>query len=485
MNLPLSNEINFFCLLAFDRKRCDRSIASFWLRDGMFGDGVLYAAVSQNLANGIGSTWQPILNFAIEKPFLEQPPLAFWLQAAMFRIGGNSFFVERLFCAINYVTICLSIYYVWKKMVVSEKKQSWLPVLFFTITPLVFWSYRNNMLENTMLIFDFWAVFCFYQSAFFSNPTNKNKDLIVRLAVIFLGSFCIFLAFLTKGVVGLFPLGVFLGQWLFLKKISFGETCKRSILATFFLLLFFATLFYFSPKALSFFQQYLENQLFRSLRGERELVEGGNRFFLLIRLGQELILMFLPFILVKILLFLKNKQTLFAKKIYSEEVIFWIYIGLSASLPMLISPKQHAYYLVPAFPYFAIASALLTGHYLAPLLDMLSGKKAIYICSILLIVSLLYVFLQEKKPIRDAAILHDVHILEQKIEHRNLLSLDGAYCEEYFIGAYLLRYGSFDTACESDQPTFFLSKKDHDLSAKGYSEVTMGLEYFRIWKKSK
>ena len=64
---------------------------------GMFLDGVVYAALSHNLANGIGELWKPILTYTVHNPFYEHPPLAFWIQALLYYILGDSRFIESFY----------------------------------------------------------------------------------------------------------------------------------------------------------------------------------------------------------------------------------------------------------------------------------------------------------------------------------------------------------------------------------------------------
>jgi 4-amino-4-deoxy-L-arabinose transferase-like glycosyltransferase len=58
-------------------------------QDGMFMDGVQYAAVARNLAKGIGSFWFPVFSdnyVAGLNSFHEHPPLVYYLQSFFFKI---------------------------------------------------------------------------------------------------------------------------------------------------------------------------------------------------------------------------------------------------------------------------------------------------------------------------------------------------------------------------------------------------------------
>ena len=70
---------------------------------GLFGDGLLYASLARNLAEGKGSMWAPWfssgywLDFASGAPYFENPPLMIWLEAVFFRILGDYWWVEKLY----------------------------------------------------------------------------------------------------------------------------------------------------------------------------------------------------------------------------------------------------------------------------------------------------------------------------------------------------------------------------------------------------
>ena len=59
------------------------------MRLGIHGDGVEYASVARNLADGVGTFWKPYLDDHLHPVFHEHPPFVFWFQSLFFRIFGN------------------------------------------------------------------------------------------------------------------------------------------------------------------------------------------------------------------------------------------------------------------------------------------------------------------------------------------------------------------------------------------------------------
>ena len=123
------------------------------LSDGMFMDGLFYAIISKNLANGVGDFWHLHLTKTLDPVFVVHPPLVFGLQSLFFKVFGDSIYVERIYSLLTYVVTGIIVVRIWKKLIKNNSNQTaWLPLLFWVITPVVFWAVPNNI-ENTMMIF--------------------------------------------------------------------------------------------------------------------------------------------------------------------------------------------------------------------------------------------------------------------------------------------------------------------------------------------
>src|SRR6478672_5155878 len=66
--------------------------------DGMFSDGMLYASVSKNYAQGYGSFWEQFYSATSNSGFHEQPPFMFFLQGMFFKVLGYGVYTERFYC---------------------------------------------------------------------------------------------------------------------------------------------------------------------------------------------------------------------------------------------------------------------------------------------------------------------------------------------------------------------------------------------------
>ena len=199
-------------------------IISQLIQDGIFMDGILYISVSKNLADGLGTFWEPNFSKTYFTIFREQPPLYFGLLALFYKIFGTSMYVERLFCFVCFMFTLIFIHKIWKGLFFDDEqlnRNSWLAILFFTTIPICFWSYANLVEETVMTLFATMSVYYLSQALFI----KKNVVFYLILAGI-----CVFLSSLTKGIQGLFPItGVFCFWMINNKHLSFKKNIIYSI----------------------------------------------------------------------------------------------------------------------------------------------------------------------------------------------------------------------------------------------------------------
>jgi len=127
---------------------------------GMFIDGVTYAVIARNLAEGIGSFWFPFYTASVYPQFHEQPPLGFGLQAAAFAVFGDHLAVERVYSLVMGCLTAGLLVAIWRRTIHAAAHE-WLPVVFWLLPSTVTWSIVNNMLENTQTVFTTAAVLAF------------------------------------------------------------------------------------------------------------------------------------------------------------------------------------------------------------------------------------------------------------------------------------------------------------------------------------
>ncbi|MGK0390378.1 MAG: 4-amino-4-deoxy-L-arabinose transferase-like glycosyltransferase [Maribacter sp.] len=446
------------------------------VQDGMFLDGVTYATISKNMANGIGSFWSPHYTQILYPEFYEHPPLVFGIQSILFRILGNGIYTERIYTLLTAILTTWGIIQCWKLFSKQRKQQNyaWLPVLLWISIPIVFWSYSNNMLENTMGVFTIFSVFFLLKSMI-------NQ----QLKWLLLGSVFILGAFLSKGLVGLFPLAIPAIYYVVFRDIKIG----KSILYSFFTLLIPSALFYFItllyPESLDNITTYFNQQLLPSLNKERE-VTASNRFSIMLILLIEMIFpIFLVLFFVVKNIIIKNT----AKLKLNKPALLFLLIGLSASIPLMVSLKQRGFYLIPSIPFYILSCSYLIYPYIENVLEKLSNpiKFSLKIISYLILIFALSISTYKIGHYsRDESPLKDIHTITKKIDSSQgtILGTRGKGCPDWMTTAYLNRVGGMSVECGKLHEYFITKTGERPtyLNEK-YVEMDWDLEIYRVFKK--
>lgn len=318
--------------------------------EGMFMDGLFYADISRNLAEGLGSFWRPYLT-SVFPEFYEHPPLAFGLQSLFFYIFGDSIYVERFYSLSTYIIVGYLIVLVWEKLT-KDKKTGWFPILLWVITSGVAWAATNNMLENTMTIFIISALL------FYLNSIEKNSFYWILLSGISLS-----LGLLTKGFLCLYIWGVPFFIWAFKRKRSFLQMTIDTIIMILFTILPIAFLYFNFPDAQNNMLSYFNKQVIGSIQNVQTV---DTRFAILGYFLSDIIIpLAVSLIIMLIALVNKVQKSLF--KLNIREFTMFTVIALSGVLPIMISLKQRNFYITTVYPIFAIGLA----YYLYPFLKLL------------------------------------------------------------------------------------------------------------------
>src|SRR5262249_28558926 len=316
--------ISVYCLLVLPRM----------LSYGMFLDGVAHASIARNMAENYGSLWQPYYTATAYPIFYEQPPLGFWLQSWAYRLCGDSPYVETLWGFFVGALILVVLGGIWRRLRPQGAIVSgvWFPLALFVITPMTSWAFSNNMLENTMTLFIVMAVY-------FCILSLQNSTVLPALAYGVLSGGSIFLAFLVKGPVAMFPLAVPL-----IAMLSGDKKLARGVVTTFVIVttlaLAFVLLFSMSTASAHFFKRYVRQQVLASVTGERET--SASRFNVLKVVSRENLVPLLAAGTLMAVLYRLQQSTI--SSIHTRLCLYYLGIALAGSLPILISVKQKRWY---------------------------------------------------------------------------------------------------------------------------------------------
>lgn len=330
----------------------------------MYTDGVAYAAIARNLSEGRGSFWSPSFSETINATFHSHPPLVFGLQSLVFTVLGDSLVAERLYAVLIFLATAGLMVWLWRRIPgpVQPFGLAFIPLTLWLLNEVVYHFYPANVLEPTAGLFALGSIYLAYRSI-------DSAQLGYGWAFAAGGVLC--LAVLSKGPVTLFPLAFyFLYRCCFPARISWLSVAGGSTV----LLLSTAlplSIIWFYPPAQTFADNYFATQLRASVLGENTQFHFRENRLYIVRRTFELLLPALAIVglVLGVARYCLGKLVL--SKDGARSSLLFILIGLSASVPLAVSPKQAYYYLLPSMPYFAIGLGLLI---VRPVVTYLNGN---------------------------------------------------------------------------------------------------------------
>ena len=435
-------------------------------------DGLWYAVIARNLSDGMGSFWNLSFSKTMYFHFHEHPPLAFGLQGIFFTLFGDHILVERFYSFITFLITGWIIVLIWKRTV--DKKYSslaWLPLLFWVITPLTIWCVSNNLLENTMMIFTSLSVL------FIIRSLEKKRWLNLSLAGLML-----YLGFLTKGPVALFPMS--LPFWILIlnRNINFKRFVIDTIVISIAALAPVLIIYLIQPESIESLMTYFNKQVVGSLKNSQTV---DSRFYILENLFSNLIpagiLMLIAFLLTR-----KNK----IDSQNSKWVFVFMALGLSGVLPIMVSMKQSSFYMLAAFPFFSIALADLIAPRIYYFMDKINFKGKGYkrfrwFSYALLAGSIVITSLQANRVDRDVVMVKDVKKVIEIVHDDVIITIPHEMSDNWTLHGYFQRYAkvSLDYDGHFENNYLLVNKGYKGDLPKYFTKYQVELELYDLYEK--
>ena len=309
---------------------------------GMFGDGMIYAVIARNLAEGVGSVWAPAFD-SPQVPFYEHPPLGFALQSLAYRAFGDHLAVERVYSVGLGALTILMLAALWRRSGL-DSRYDWLPTVFWLLPSTVTWTAINNMLD---LAQGFWTTLAVL--AVVCSLDGRARMLWGTLAGLATAA-----AVLTKGPTGLFPLAAPVAAALALGQPVAALQSGAAMLASAGSVALLLAAGSESRAALS---TYLQSQVLASISG----IRGADRWMSLPR--HLMMGVMLRMAVLTALIWLPSRVRAGARPApegAARRVAFFFLIALAASVPVAISARIIGHYFVPSIAFFALGFAALT-----------------------------------------------------------------------------------------------------------------------------
>ncbi|MDT8450710.1 MAG: glycosyltransferase family 39 protein [Wenzhouxiangellaceae bacterium] len=312
---------------------------------GMFFDGAIYASVSRNLADGIGSPWAPHFSDGLFPVFREHPPLVFWLQAMFFRALGDSYLTERAYDLTVVLLSAWLLWLLWRRLAHASGSDGlvryyWLPMLMWVVGPVWSWAYRNNLLENTMTLLCLAAALLVFDAL----RTRIGRGWAPALVA---GAFTL-AAFLAKGPTALFVLvcPLLFGPAL---RVPVRRTAAVAAIHWATATALFGALIALVPEA----RETLAASWARQVGARAGLDFEG--LAILLELAKKLAPMVL---VVGALAIAARDRARAALHPVRRPAAALLATGAAASMPLVLGDLDSAHYLVPALPFYALGFGL-------------------------------------------------------------------------------------------------------------------------------
>lgn len=335
------------------------------LRLGIHGDGVEYATVARNMADGLGTFWKPYLDDTIHPVFHEHPPLVFWIQSHFFRLFGDGPYFEAFYGFFVGLVILGCMAWFWRR--VRQDFQlpaigNWWPMLLMVPLPIFTYMMQTNRIISTYTILAILPTYAAYRSVI-----HHQHTILYSL----LSGLLIYLGFIAKGPVAFFTFSVPALGWLVLKS-KFKKAAISTILALMVFAFIFGATLYLFPDSVDFWRDFWKHQVMASLRNERGASD--SHWYLVERWAAE---MAVPVFVAG--LFMALTRVSFRQIRFNRQTLFFLLIGLASSLPFLFSTRQHTRYIFQSYPFYILGLAFISDRIAEKLEAILKEKRAVRI----------------------------------------------------------------------------------------------------------
>lgn len=451
------------------------------LTEGMFMDGLLYGVISRNLAEGVGTLWKPVLTPTMTPDlFCDHPPLVFGIQSLFFRVLGDYILVEKAYSFFTAIVSGGLIVALWRRFTKPSHELmnlAWLPVLFWTMIPLVTWSYSHNMLENTLSIFTLVTALVLLRGLM----AKKNLYLHVFVAAVLICG-----GLLSKGVVALFPLSTIGFFWLFNGGIRFRTA---AILTTLLISLVVAMMVaLLQIDAINYnLSKYMEVQFLPAIQGRRGALP--TRFGVFTKLFSELAPLVGVCAVVLVLNRFKRYEDVFGSATHRFSAMC-IAIGVSGSVPLVLSPRQSGFYLVPSFAFFALGFALLVAPVISNWAERIdirsSGFKVFAVLAAVLLISVIGISAAQLGTAnRDVTLIRDVKLIRTVVPADSRVTICNSMWQQWHMHGYFARYARI--SLDRNEPNHrYAVKRDEDCTPDElarFQRVNLDTRYVHLYRR--
>lgn len=292
-------------------------------------DEAWYADISRNM-RATGNLITPVWNKEI---FFEKPPFYFWLSTLSLKIFGISEFSIRFPSALAGLGLAIMVYFFGKE--IFNKHVGIASVFILFSSPIFLYRSRTGNMDTLLTLWMTISIFSFLKGI------NKNPKWFFLMGISFA------FGFLTKGIIGLYPLVVVFLYLTFKKELKIvGEKWfLLSILMACFLILSWI-LFSFKINGNQFINQFLLSNFEKFDFGTSSFSNFSLDYFVHLKSGLKIWFLFLLVSFFYLVYRIKDKNILLLV------IYFTIFF-----LVMSFSKNKSNWFILPILPLASVAIA--------------------------------------------------------------------------------------------------------------------------------
>lgn len=496
-------------------------ISNSLFTEGMSSEGLRNGVIAQRMTvdnHGYANFWSPWVCSGSDNDltfeYAYHMPLGYWIESSFMRLFGDSYLFDKIYSVLIFVVIAVLIMRLWV-LTGNTIRTGWIPLAFWLMAPLTSWSATSNLVEGPQTIFVLLAVICLMHSHCIRKAVKKQQAVSAVDAVVLrkrqvqrwfwvvAAALMMEIAFLIKGFSGLYVLVMPLLFYPIEQNDSVRAKPRyRLSLASILevlaiIVVWFLTVTLIGSLSPSFWEAvraYLDH-LVQSMRDEQSVV---SRFYILWSLARQ---MWLP------LLILAGVSLVHSKQHYLRNyLLYWRYRGemsaedvrnayyayrfmllaLCGVLPIMLTLKQHNYYLVTTLPLFSIAFALFVANVVQQWEERLNRRAASVLLSVsvIVIVAGVLVNLNSMKQVQqDADMIVDLHNILPILSEDEVVSVTPELMGNSQLANYFYRYKRilFDTSSTHEH----LLSMQTDVGAMGlygtYTQVFVNTKRYHLY----
>jgi len=457
------------------------------VRQSFFLDGLIYASIARNLAEGVGTVWAPQFSKTLFPIFAEHPPLMMWLQSLLFSSFGDTKAVDNFFslamCAISLAILVAT----WRRLNGADlgmRRSTPVAVIFTIIAGRFSWGFANGILENVLIVFSSLAIL-------FVVVAYEQQQPWRRLGFVIGAGLLTALALMSKGPVGLFPFAAPVIYWVSFRRPTLVVAIIDTIAIGAVIVGVFAVLWSMEgPRGT--IERYVSVQLLTSLSGER-----GHNGAGLAALRTFVRVNSYPLLLSGLVLVLGRKVArplgdARLRRDRWQRIVFFSLTGFSASLPLLLGPRVSSFYFNPSLPYFSAALAIVCAPTLWRILGVLPTQLLRSSCLVLVgilglsLVLIVFNLGQTGQDIRTITQAKRIasQVCVSQVSCDAIVSTCGSVHEDWLLHAYLQRYFHIALADPATTPgKNLLASIDCAKDLAAYREAGIDVAPYRLLRR--